>query len=212
METISLRVSVPVCAFRKPYAREYLETETVPPPATVYGFLLSLAGEADRRAYLGTRLAIAVVDRPDVSTVLRTSWRVKNKKAAPGTGNNRTPDYQEILTGLRFGVWVAEGLLADRLSKAAKGWGAVARFGGLSLGESRDLVDQVHVNPNWSAQRGWWLTPEAAGDLPLPVWVDHVGAAGTRWVQFSLKQGELSNPENETDARWIRIHDGSADR
>jgi CRISPR-associated Cas5-like protein len=49
------------CSFRKGSAREYLETEEVPPPTTVYGFLLSLVGKEERLAYAGTGLAYAVL-------------------------------------------------------------------------------------------------------------------------------------------------------
>ena len=49
---LGLRVTVPVACFRKGLAREYLETEQLPPPATCYGFLLSLVGETDRRRHI----------------------------------------------------------------------------------------------------------------------------------------------------------------
>src|SRR6202044_1447868 len=38
-------VSAPVASFRVPQAREYWETLPCPPPATVYGMLLSAVGE-----------------------------------------------------------------------------------------------------------------------------------------------------------------------
>ena len=41
---LGVYVTVPVACFRKGLAREYLETEPLPPPATCYGFLLSLVG------------------------------------------------------------------------------------------------------------------------------------------------------------------------
>ena len=41
---LGIYVSVPVACFRKGLAREFLETEALPPPATCYGFLLSLVG------------------------------------------------------------------------------------------------------------------------------------------------------------------------
>ena len=52
---LGLHVTVPVACFRRGLAREYLETEQLPPPATCYGFLLSLVGEVDRRRHLGAR-------------------------------------------------------------------------------------------------------------------------------------------------------------
>ena len=82
-----LYVSVPVACFRKGLAREYLETEPLPPPSTCYGFLLSLVGESDRRRHTGARVSAAIRGEPAVSTVLRTLWREKDKKLAPGAGS-----------------------------------------------------------------------------------------------------------------------------
>jgi CRISPR-associated protein Cas5t len=204
MSGISLRISVPFCSFRKPYAREFLESERFPPPATVYGFLLSLVGEELRQTYIETRLAIAVVRKPQVSQVLRTVWRVKKKDQHPGTGSNKRPDYQEVLSGLEMGVWVAEGPLAERISVAATRPELIHRYGGLCLGESRDLVNDIHFQPEWTGT-GLWLTPDPRGDHALPAWVDHVGSRGTRWVQCRLREGPLSDPLSD-DPRWITIH------
>lgn len=204
MNATSLRVSVPVCSFRRPYAREYLETERIPPPATVYGFLLSLVGEEMRSTYEGTLLAIAVTGSPLVSQVLRTTWRIKSKDSPPGIGNNRKPDYQEMLTGLELGIWIAEGELAARVRKALIAPDEIRRYGGLSLGESRDLVNEVVLEPNWDNRHGQWLVSDKEGEYPLPVWVDHVGSAGTRWIQVKTIEDILESPP-ESDARWIKI-------
>ena len=203
METISLMVSVPVCSFRKPYAREFFETERIPPPATVYGFLLSLIGEEDRNVYIGTNLAIAVIDQPAVSTILRTTWRIKSK-APPGTGNNKKPDYQEILTGLKIFVCVGDCELANQIRDGSSSPQNIVRFGGLSLGESRDLVNNIAFNPDLKDIEGNWLIPDESGKLPLPVWVDHVGSKGTVWQQFNLTLNPLELPPRE-DSRWIDI-------
>jgi CRISPR-associated protein Cas5t len=170
----------------------------------VYGFLLSLVGEEDRCRHIGTRLAIAVVQQPAVSTVLRTAWRVKDRKLQPGAGSNRRPDYQEILTGLELAISVADGDLAGCLRRLADDPAGTVRFGGLSLGESRDLADEVKFDPVWNGQQGLWLVPDEKGQRPLPVWVDHVGSKGTRWVQFRLDQGPLQTP-GEDDPCWIAI-------
>jgi CRISPR-associated protein Cas5t len=204
MNDLSLQVSVPVCSFRKPFAREYRETEMVPPPATVYGFLLSLIGEEDRLVYAGTRLAIAVLGYPNVSTVLRKVWRVNNTKYPPGIGTNARPDYQELLTGVELAIWVAAGELEERLRIAANHPGRINRFGGLSLGESRDLVDEIHYSPEFSGMKGLWLFCDERGRHPLPVWVDHVGSRGTVWQQFSLNEAPLEIL-NDRDHRWITI-------
>src|ERR1700674_2151913 len=72
-------VSVPIACFRKGMAREFLETEPLPPPATCYGFLLSLVGETERRRHVGARVAPVLVNTPQTSVVLRTVWRCKDK-------------------------------------------------------------------------------------------------------------------------------------
>ena len=167
MSCINLRISVPFCSFRKPYAREYLESERFPPPATVYGFVLSLVGEEDRYEYAGTELAIAITHEPSVAQLLRTVWRAKYVDIPPGTGNNRIPDYQEVLSGLEMGIWVAEGTLADRLRKAADDPKSVTRFGGLSLGESRDLVNEVCFDPDWLDGQGVWVVRDPNGRTPV---------------------------------------------
>jgi CRISPR-associated protein Cas5t len=204
MDAISMLVSVPVCSYRKPYAREFLETERFPPPATVFGFLLSLVGEEDREKYLGSKLALAVVEEPAVSTILRTTWRIKNKKSPPGTGNNKKPDYQEILTGLKLYVCVGDCPLLERLWVSALSNQQINRFGGLSLGESRDLVNDLAFNPQIAGQSGKWLVNDPKGKIPLPVWVDHVGSKGTIWKQMETQIERLQVPPPE-DPRWIAI-------
>lgn len=204
-EGISLRVTVPVCSFRKGFAREYLETEEVPPPSTVYGFLLSLVGEEERRTYAGTRLAYAVLSNPELSTVLRTVWRVKDETLPPGVGKNRRPDFQEILTGLDILIYVEAGPLAVQLQEAAENPSGLERYGGLSLGESRDLINDAIWNPDeFSSDECRWLTPDPKGDLPLPLWVDHVGSKGTVFGQFRLVPGSTGFP-NADSPLWITI-------
>src|SRR5437660_10681265 len=97
-----LRVTIPIACFRKGLAREYLETEPLPPPSTCYGFLLSLVGETSRQRHAGCRVAIVIVDRKKehlrtrTSVVLRTVWRVK--KVPLGSPGNTRPDYQQLLS------------------------------------------------------------------------------------------------------------------
>lgn len=209
-DPICLRVTTPVCSFRKGYAREYLETEEVPPPSTVYGFLLALVGEEDRHAYVGTRIAYALFAVLELSTVLRTVWRVKalkdkaGKPQPPGVGTNRRPDFQEILTGLDVAIWVAGGPLAERLRGAGRSPADVRRFGGLSLGESRDLVNDIWWEPDLTGLNCKWLTRDPEGDLPLPVWVDHVGSKGTVWEQCRLVEGPPEAPPPDSP-RWMTI-------
>jgi CRISPR-associated protein Cas5t len=204
---IGLYVTVPVACFRKGMAREYLETEIIPPPSTCYGFLLSLVGETQRSAHIGARVSAAIRGAPAISTVLRTMWRVKDRKLGSGQGNNARPDYQELLTNLELLIWLDSGdetglpaaiNLEGKVIGAMKSKGAgVKRFGGLSLGESTHLVDQITVLPNAMVpQDGWTLfSSNARGCLSLPVWVDHVGSKGTRHVVGDLSPAGLTPPE-----------------
>jgi CRISPR-associated protein Cas5t len=196
METIGLYVSVPVASFRVPRAREYFETFPIPPPATVYGMLLSMTGEVNRRVYEGTEIAIALLSEPEYSVVLRTLWRVKKKESGLGIGENRRPDFQELLTDIRLAVWVRdeelmETSLAKRIRKSFDNPSTINRFGGLCLGESTHLVDEVSLlNP--SEQQGQFLIADDEGDLSLPIWPDHVGSK-TRWGQYYLQPSNLSD-------------------
>jgi CRISPR-associated protein Cas5t len=200
-----MQITVPVCAFRKGLAREYFETEEVPPPSTLYGFLLSLVGEENRYAYTGTKIAYALSQKPKLSVLLRTVWRIKFKEHAPGTESNRRPEYQEILTNLNLFLWVGEGDLANRLQTAENTPGAIERYGGLSLGESRDLVNDIRWRPETPNANLLWIKPDAKGEMPLPVWVDHVGSAGTVWKQFSLVEEPYTSSLPPDDPKWINI-------
>jgi CRISPR-associated protein Cas5t len=193
MNMIGLFVSVPVASFRVPQAREYWETLPCPPPATVYGMLLATVGEPNRLHHEGAEVALALLSAPELSVVVRTLWRVKDRKLSPGIGENRRPDFQELLSGVRLAVWVRTGAaevtrpsLSDRLAAALERPSAINRFGGLSLGESTHLVDELRALGPADHGGGQLLVGDVEGDLALPVWPDHVGAAGTRWGQYRL--------------------------
>lgn len=190
---LRLYVGVPVACFRKGLAREYLETEPLPPPATCYGFLLSLVGETDRRRHVGARVTAGLLNSPPTSTVLRTVWRVK--KVPLGSPGNTRPDYQQLLTEVELAVWLDSSEeqgkgLEDRVRAALANPAAVSRFGGLSLGESTHLVDEVCAGDEADKRiagripRAFLCSPK--GRLTLPVWVDHVGSAGTRYATGDL--------------------------
>jgi CRISPR-associated protein Cas5t len=203
---LGLYVKVPIACFRKGLAREYLETEPLPPPATCYGFLLALIGEADRRRHIGARACPVLLSKPETSVVLRTVWRIKHKNAPPGSTGNARPDYQQLLSDVRLLVWVdstaesAGPTLEDRIRSALARPQDVKRFGGLSLGESTHLVDEVvHFEAGHPRFAGLSDVGDAflladRGRLTLPVWVDHVGSAGTRYATGDLVRGPLAAP------------------
>jgi CRISPR-associated protein Cas5t len=205
-----LHVTVPIACWRKGQAREYLETEELPPPATCYGFLLSLVGETDRRRHIGCRVTAGLLASTSTSVVLRTVWRVKSKPL--GASGNTRPDFQQLLTGadpdspfVELVVWLdsaqepgsaptLEPRVAAALDPARRN--SISRFGGLSLGESTHLVDAVSLlrptEPSRSC-RLYRLSPR--GRLTLPVWVDHVGSAGTNYVVGDLVPTALNPPD-----------------
>ena len=196
---ITLEVTVPVACFRRGLAREFWESEDLPPPSTCYGFLLSFVGEHDRRRHVGVGVSPALIGQPERSTVLRTLWRVKTRNSPPGAGGNARPDYQELLTRVRLAIWVdsrgesgSEPRLEERLAVALDHPEAIQRAGGLSLGESTHLVDRVsRLTDARSLVASVFLRSER-GRLTLPVWVDHVGSAGTRYVTGDLENLDCS--------------------
>lgn len=189
MVTVACYVSAPITAFRAPRAREYLETLSVPPPSTVYGMLLSAVGEQDRLVHRGAELAIAVISAGRRTRVLRTAWRVKSLGADPGADVNKRPDFQELLIDVRMVVHARDGsdghdpTLAARLDDLFRNPSSVSRFGGLALGESTHLVDELRPLRTEDGE-GEWLVRNERGPFALPVWADHVGSRGTRYEQF----------------------------
>lgn len=211
---LGLYVSVPVACFRKGMAREYLETEALPPPSTCYGFLLSLVGETDRRRHVGARVTAGLFGQPDMSVVLRTVWRVKSKPL--GSPGNTRPDYQQLLSNVRLVVWLDStdeaAIRPDsptleervRIALDPSRRREIARFGGLSFGESTHLVDEVLLLDKAMSASDWnavainessqtFLLADR-GRLTLPVWVDHVGSVGTRYATGNLEQHGFTAP------------------
>jgi CRISPR-associated protein Cas5t len=136
--------------------------------------------------------------------MVRTLWRVKDRKLAPGIGENRRPDFQELLSGVRLAIWVRTGAaeaarpsLSDRITAALARPSDVNRFGGLSLGESTHLIDELRALDPADHGEGRLLLGDVEGDLALPVWPDHVGAAGTRWGQYRLVPATLGTEPDE---------------
>ena len=204
---IILRVDVPIASFPTSRSREYRETYPVPPPSTVYGMLLSLVGETDRYKHCGVKIAIALLSEPAKSVTLRTMRRFKKKKL--NHKENTRPDFQEILSGIEFVVWVDKGEnkaqpdLCDRITQAFAHPTSVNRFGALCSGESRDLVNSVNlvteIEPNLTLN---YLVQDKYGDLSLPYWVDYLGSNNTCWLHYSLeKRASNSFP----DSAWTII-------
>jgi CRISPR-associated protein Cas5t len=213
---LSLHVSVPIACFRKGMAREYLETEALPPPATCYGMLLSLVGETARRRHIGARVTAGLLAPTETSVVLRTVWRVKSKPL--GASGNTRPDFQQLLAGatserpfVDLAVYLdstAETSQIDTLEQRVvvaldpKRRQTISRFGGLSLGESTHMVDSISVmttesfwQNGFEQQQVFLLNPDGA--MSFPVWVDHVGSGATRYVVGDLVHRDMALPPRE---------------
>ncbi len=199
---ITLKIEVPFATCRKSFARSFAETYPVPPPATVYGMLLSLVGERFRIRHEGVRLAFAYNRLPRVTTTLRKLSRYKYGIASKQSKLGNAPDYVESLCGLEFLCWVdssdevAVGAgqqtaerkgLESRLIEAIQFPERVDRYGILCLGLSDDAVNDIRLCEEVC---GSWhrLIPSESGDVELPIWVDHVGSINTRWQRFQLDQ------------------------
>lgn len=203
-----LAVTVPIAGFRLPWALDFWETYPAPPPSTAYGFLLSLVGETDRSRHIGAELAVGILQEGALSTVLRTAWRTKDAKAGPGVGNNRTPVLREVLTGLAVAIGVRTGADQNQPALASRVQGILDgawpdRFGGLSLGESTFLVDEVSP----LRQHAQWLAVTGRGTMTMPVWADQAGFTTTRWGQFEVLPERSAAPPA---GAWVRIEPGTA--
>lgn len=205
---ISLQVEAPYASFRTSFARSYAETYTLPPPATIYGMLLSLVGERQRRAHLGVKISIGFVRRPRLATVLKKLSRYKYGVPSKQAKLGNAPDYVEILCGIDCRVRVdssaesSSPTLEQRLTLALDSPERIERTGIVCLGLSDDMVDIVRADQDEVGIE--WLTLDDQGSLELPVWVDHVGSADTRWRRFQL-QLERAVGKMPATNQWIQI-------
>lgn len=220
---ITLRIEVPYASFRKSYARSFAETYPLPPPATVYGMLLSLVGERFRVRHEGVRLAFAFRERhqngekrrspfPKTATNLRKLSRYKYGVPAKQSKLGNAPDYIETLCDIEFLCWIDSGSeinaspnLEARIIAALTKPETVTRYGVLSLGLSDDAVNDVSLVADIT---GEWrmLTPSESGSVELPVWVDHVGSAQTRWRRYELEREAKVPHLQPPDKHWTQIN------
>jgi CRISPR-associated protein Cas5t len=211
---IALYVEIPYASFRKSFARSYAESYLLPPPATVYGMLLSLVGEKFRSAHEGVKLAFAYRRTPKVAVTLRKLSRYKYGVPGKQEKEGNKPDFIETVCGIELMCWIDsseengthEEMLTDRLEKAIQHPETVSRYGVLSLGLSDDMVNEVSI---CRSIEGKWhrLVPKSDGAMDLPIWVDHVGSAKTRWqrFQFDDHSAELNELPGSIDWEWVRI-------
>ena len=221
--TLVLRVDVPLTGLRPMWARSYQETYLAPPPSTVFGMLLALVGveRENKERYAGVRIAMALIEstdgdmweRREKARILRKFRRLpqnpsKKKRIDPLA--ERRPDYQELLLGLQFWLWIddadTENLLTDAVRAALDPArrGAIARHGALSLGESSHLINDIRVD--LPRGRGRFVVPYERGFLSMPIWSDHRQdrpMVGT----FEIR-APIDLPRDPPEECWIRISPG----
>jgi CRISPR-associated protein Cas5t len=183
--------------------------------------LLSLVGTDwwEKERFKGVKLALALDGIPEKSMIFRKFRRVgqSNKKADPLTA--RRPDYQELLLWLKMWVWVNDGISKNSLVAGVnmalnkKKRAEIKRYGGLSLGESTHLVNEIILGEPEN-RKGSFLLRDKGGFFSFPVWVDHQRTGENRSFmdRFTISEAELLiKPESENDPRWITIDNKQTD-
>jgi CRISPR-associated protein Cas5t len=212
---IAVHVDVPYGSFRKSFARSFAETYPLPPPATIYGMLLSLVGEYFRARHEGVRLAFAFRKLPKIATTLRKLSRYKYGVPSKQTELGNAPDFVESLCDIEFLCWIDSSdeltqkeTLEQRVVSALNNPEEVQRRGVLCLGLSDDAVNSVSLCDRFE---GPWhrLLPCDNGAMELPVWVDHVGAADTRWQRFEFEESAslIKEAPGRFEWSWVEICD-----
>ncbi|NJL89443.1 MAG: type I-MYXAN CRISPR-associated protein Cas5/Cmx5/DevS [Coleofasciculaceae cyanobacterium SM2_1_6] len=201
-----LYLECPCTSFPRSFARDFKETYRYPPPSTLYGLLLSLVGEEDMTAHLGVRVAIGILgDESPISRIVRkqrshkfvVGGEVKKRVEKYGEGVYPTsqfskPNFQELLTDVRIAIKIDSSnevgsiKLSERVAIALSSPEKIARFGGLSLGESWSMINGIR---NYRETDGaiHWLAKDKRGLISLPVWIDRTTSQGT-FQRFSLAE------------------------
>jgi len=215
MNTLTLFIDIPFSGFRPVWSREYQDTYPVPPPSTIYNMLLSLIGidwnKKDK--YRGIQIALAIQGErePEIAHIFRKFRRIpQSGKKEPDPYTSRRPDFQDLLLWLKCWIWIKDfakddsftTLIKDALTPSTRG--KINRYGGLSLGESSHLINEISLME--PSDNGRYLIIDPDGYLTLPVWVHHERCPNDQTV---LKRFKLSDPTrlsiNPPENAWIEI-------
>lgn len=201
----TLYIDCPCTSFPRSFARDYKETYLYPPPSTIYGFLLSLVGEADMTTHLGVKLAIGIIgEKPAISRILRKQRSHKFGKKHLGTYSTSQyskPNFQELLSDVKIAIRLdsssetAKVRLDERVATALSDPEQITRFGGLCLGESWALINGIRPYRQDDGEITW-LLKNNRGLIGLPKWINRQNSRGT-FQRFSL--GKFS------DNCWVTI-------
>lgn len=120
---------------------------------------------------------------------------------------DRRPDYQDLLLGLEFWIWVndsrAEHPLSNQIRMALdpERRGVIVRHGALCLGESSHMVNEIAIDHPHG--RGRFVAPCEKGFLSMPVWSDHRTDRPTL-LNFEIRELE-ELPRDPPDGCWIPL-------
>jgi CRISPR-associated protein Cas5t len=128
-----------------------------------------------------------LLNEPAESVVLRTLWQIKKHDLPQGHGSNAAPDFQQLLVGAELVVFCDSGDepepsagLETRVIRAMRTPESVDRFGGWSLGESTHLINDASLLDGAIPPADCLaFMAHTNGTITMPVWVDHVGSAGS---------------------------------
>lgn len=198
MATLCLRIDVPMSSFRPYTSREYQDTYPAPPPATVFGMLLSYIGaeREDALRFTGNHIGIAIEEEADLSRVLR-KMRRDPANAKDGIPQYR-PEYQELLSDLVVYCLIddqeaRQESLVEVMSGAMEHPEHIERYGSLSLGESSHLIDSIGSCE--APEECLVLQPQRRGLLVMPIWTNFQNRSATRLQRFELTPGPLTQAE-----------------
>jgi CRISPR-associated protein Cas5/DevS len=179
--------------------------------------LLSLGGVdwQFRKNYKGNLLALATQGEYECSRVFRKFRRMPQSNAKADPLASRRPDYQDILTGLKLWVWLRDRGSANSLTDLVRmaldpdRRGQVNRYGGLSLGESSHLINDICIRE--PSGEGRFLCRDKNGYYQFPIWVSHPrsGDSQSRIGRFSILEPETLAEPADGDLRWISIDEYS---
>ena len=200
MATLCLRIDVPISSFRPYASREYQDTYPAPPPATIFGMLLSYMGVEREGAwrFAGNHIGIAIEGEADLSQVLRKMRRDGNTQKGPKRIPKYRPEYQELLSDLVVYCLIddqkaQQESLVELMSGLMEHPEHIERYGSLSLGESSHLVDSIGVCE--APEECLVLQPQQHGILVMPIWTNFQDRSATKFQRFELIPGPLNQAE-----------------
>ena len=195
---VLLYVEAPFASFAMPQTRTCITSYPVCPFSTIYGLLLSLVGEVDVTRHVGVGISLAMLSRPEKFWMLRKISKEKRTKSGMVYS---CPKNVQQLSDVRIAIMLEDcedkNALVARVSRALVDFDCPdlqRRFGILSLGESKNMVDslrELRQSDFTDVAKAVW--PSSKGVLSLPVWPNYKNPSAGKYVACELKM--VSGPQ-----------------